>query len=52
MKNRYFKKHNQANKISDDVMVNGILIGCHHGLTKQEINYMLSVMKKFIEKFI
>ena len=52
MKNRYFKKHKQANKVSDDVMANGILIGCHHGLTKQEINYMLSVMKKFIEKFI
>ena len=52
MKNRYFKKHKQANNISDDVMANGILIGCHNGLTNQEINYMLSVMKKFIEKFI
>ena len=52
MKNRYFKKHKQANNISDDVMANGVLIGCHNGLTNQEINYMLSVMKKFIEKFI
>ena len=32
MKNRNFKKHKDCDKIADDVMKNGILIGCHHGM--------------------
>ena len=34
-------------------MKNGILIGCHHGLTPKEMNYMMSKFNKFfnIKKF-
>ena len=32
-------------------MKNGILIGCHHGLTNIEIKYMLQVIKRFLEKY-
>ena len=35
MRNKYYKKHSQSHIISDDVMRNGILIGCHHGLRKK-----------------
>ena len=51
MKKRFFRKHKQATTISDDVMKNGILIGCHHGLTKSEISYMIQVIKNFLLKY-
>ena len=51
MKKRIFKKHKAATTISDDVMKHGILIGCHHGLTKSEISYMLKVIKNFLVKY-
>ena len=39
MKGQYFKKHKFASSVSDDVMKNGILIGCHHGLKLKELKY-------------
>jgi CDP-6-deoxy-D-xylo-4-hexulose-3-dehydrase len=51
MKKRFFRKHKQATTISDDVMKRGILIGCHHGLTKSEISYMIQVIKNFLLKY-
>jgi len=50
MKKRFFRKHKQATTISDDVMKHGILIGCHHGLTKSEISYMIQVIENFLLK--
>ena len=50
MKNKLFKKNKDSNKISDDVMKNGLLIGCHHGLTKVEIDHIFSIFKKFLKK--
>ena len=46
MKNRIFKKHKDCDKIADDVMKNGILIGCHHGMTDGDLKF---IMEKFIE---
>lgn len=46
-----FKKHSSSNIVSDDVMTKGILIGCHHGLKKEEINYILNSIKNFIKKY-
>ena len=46
MKNKKYKKFGPKFPNSDNVMKNGILIGCHHGLTNKEIKYM---MKKFSE---
>jgi len=50
MKNKNYKKNKDSNKISDDVMKNGLLIGCHHGLSKSEINHIFSIFKKFLKK--
>ncbi len=53
MKNKKFKKFGSKFINSDNVMKNGILIGCHHGLTSKEMNYMMSKFNKFfnIKKF-
>ncbi len=50
MNKKTFKKHRNAEPIADDVMKNGILLGCHHGLKLQDLNYMCKTFKKFIEK--
>ena len=52
MKNRYFKKHKYSNNVSDDVMKNGILIGCHHGLRAKELKYISSVFNQYLSKKI
>ena len=51
MKNKQYKKSKDSNNINDDVMKNGLLIGCHHGLTKIEINHIFSIFKKFLKKY-
>ena len=50
MNKKTFKKHKNAEPIADDVMKNGILLGCHHGLKLQDLNYICKTFKKFIEK--
>ena len=52
MKNRYYKMHKEAHKVSDDVMKNGLLIGCHHGLVKKDLNYMVNTCRKFLHQYI
>ena len=51
MKSQFYKKCKNSTINSDNVMRNGILIGCHHGLTKKDINYMLSKFDKFFAKY-
>lgn len=51
MQNKHYKKNKDSSRISDDVMKNGLLIGCHHGLTKVEINHIFSTFKKFLKKY-
>lgn len=48
MKNLHYKKNNKPFMNSDNIMKNGLLIGCHHGLNKIEMNFMLNTLKKFI----
>jgi len=48
MKNRYYKKHSDCNRVSDDVMKNGILLGCHQGMIKSDLNYICKIFEKFI----
>ena len=52
MKNKFFKKHKNSGKVSDNVMKNGLLIGCHHGLKLNELKYMCKTFKYFIKKKI
>ena len=51
MKSRFYRKCKDSTINSDNVMKNGILIGCHHGLTNKDVNYMLSKFDKFFTKF-
>ena len=48
MRNRIYMKHSKCDKIADDVMKNGILLGCHQGMNKKELNYICSTFKRFI----
>jgi CDP-6-deoxy-D-xylo-4-hexulose-3-dehydrase len=50
MKNRYFKKHPKCDSIANDVMKNGILLGCHQGMVKKELDYMCNKFQKFIDR--
>ena len=51
MKSQIYKKCKDATTNSDNVMKNGILIGCHHGLTGNNIKYMLGKFDAFFSKF-
>ena len=51
LKKQYYKKHKESNVISDDVMKNGILIGCHHGLKNKDLKYICNSFDKYIRKF-
>ena len=46
-KNLYYKSHKNTAPVADDVMKNGILLGCHQGLTSKELKYICSTFKKF-----
>ena len=48
MKKRIFKKHSKCNEEADNVMRNGILIGCHQGMKERELEYICSTFKRFI----
>jgi CDP-4-dehydro-6-deoxyglucose reductase, E1 len=48
MKNRIYKYNIKCNKIANDVMKNGILLGCHQGLNFDDINFICSKFKKFL----
>ena len=50
MRNRYYKKHIKCNIEADNVMKNGILLGCHQGLVKNELDFICNKFKVFINK--
>ncbi len=50
MKNRFFKKAKNINKIADDVMKNGILLGCHQGMKESELKYICNTFKKLVNE--
>ena len=49
MKNRFHKKHPQCNTVANDVMKNGILIGCHQGMVKSDLDYVCNTFKRLIK---
>ena len=49
MKNRFFKKHPKCDKVANYVMKNGILLGCHQGMNKSELDYICKTFKKLIK---
>ena len=50
MKNRIYKKHKNCDHIANNVMKNGILIGCHHGMTINDVDIICKVFSKIINK--
>ena len=48
MKNKLFKNHLDCNKVANDVMKNGILIGCHQGMSLNDVGYICRILKKFL----
>ena len=50
MKNKYYKKHPNSEKISNDVMKNGILLGCHQGMKGKELKYICEIFLKFLKQ--
>ena len=49
MKNRKYKKHPDTDFIADDVMKNGILLGCHQGMKKSELDYICQIFLNFLK---
>ena len=47
MKGKKFKKAKNSESVSNDVMKNGILLGCHQGLKTNDLKYICNVFKKF-----
>ena len=45
MKKKFYKKVKNAEMNSNNIMKNGILIGCHHGLVNKDINYITKNLK-------
>jgi len=47
MKNLKYKSHKNTALIADDVMKNGILLGCHQALSKNDLKRMCDLFLKF-----
>ena len=47
MRKLKYKAHKKSNIIADDVMENGILLGCHQGLKIKDLIYICNTFKKF-----
>ena len=50
MYKRVYKKHPKCDEVANDVMKNGILLGCHQGMNKKDLDYICATFKKFIKK--
>ena len=50
MKNKIYKNHPMCDFVADNVMKNGILLGCHQGMKKNQLNYICEVFLNFIKK--
>ena len=50
-KNIKAKKNKEGYPEADKVMLNGILIACHHGLNKNMINHMHNSIDEFMFKY-
>ena len=50
MKNQNYKKTKKAEINSNIVMKNGMLLGCHHGMTIKQLDYMIFSMNNFLNQ--
>ena len=47
MKNKFYKKQKNSENVANDVMKNGILLGCHQGLKLRDLNYVFKIFNEF-----
>ena len=50
MKKKFYKKVKNAEINSNKIMKSGILIGCHHGLKNNDVDFIIKNVKNFINK--
>ena len=51
MIDKEYKFFKECNLVADDVMENGILLGCHHGMTEKDVSFICKIFDKFINKW-
>lgn len=49
MNNLKYKSKKDSSLISNDVMKNGILLGCHHGINSKDLNYICQTFINFLK---
>ena len=49
MKNKIFKKIKNAEEEANNIMKNGLLIGCHQGLNSKDLKYITTIFNKFLK---
>jgi len=52
MKKRFYKKHKNAEINANNIMINGILLGCHHGLINKDLAFMKKKIDLYFEKYV
>ena len=52
MNKKEYSKVNNCDIQSNDVMRNGLLIGCHHGLDKKNLRYMTKTFDNFFKSIL
>tara|TARA_B110000971_G_C20003510_1_gene497994 strand:+ start:148 stop:1353 length:1206 start_codon:yes stop_codon:yes gene_type:complete len=52
MKKRFYKKHKDAETNANNIMINGLLLGCHHGLNEKSLNFMKNKIDLFFKKYV
>jgi len=50
MKNKIYKYFKGCNNVADNVMKNGILLGCHHGMSVSDVTTICKIFLKFLNK--
>ncbi|MDA7638096.1 DegT/DnrJ/EryC1/StrS family aminotransferase [Candidatus Pelagibacter sp.] len=50
MKNKIYKYFKDCNQVANNVMKNGILLGCHHGMSITDVNTICKIFLKFLNK--
>jgi CDP-6-deoxy-D-xylo-4-hexulose-3-dehydrase len=43
-----YRQYMEEFKNADQIMKDGILLGCHHGMTIEDVDYVCSVIKEFL----
>ena len=52
MKKRSYKKVKNAELNSNNIMRNGLLIGCHHGLNNKDLNFIKKTFSLFMKEHV